>query len=168
MNVLLIMASFDAFTYCRPLQGRNIRLLQVTLGSKLSTLEIRLIEKNLDEAEFEALSYVWGNQARKELIKCNGCWLSIGSNLHDALCERRRRGSTAFLWADATSLACHSRRKHQGGWYGSERGEGGNFLFLSCRRHPLSSIGESLKQAERLTQKSATTRRKTFRLCWQG
>jgi hypothetical protein len=104
MNVLLIMASFDTFTYCRPLQGRNIRLLQVTLGSELSTLEIRLIEKNLDEAEFEALSYVWGNQARKELIKCNGCWLSIGSNLHDALCERRRRGSTAFLWADAVCI----------------------------------------------------------------
>jgi hypothetical protein len=53
--------------------SRNIRLLQVTLRSELSTLEIRLIEKNLDEAEFEALSYVWGNQARKELIKCNCC-----------------------------------------------------------------------------------------------
>src|SRR6266480_2595140 len=95
------MASFDAFTYCCPLQGRNIRLLEVRLGSVLSTLEIRLIEKNLDEAEFEALSYVWGNQGRKERIKCNDCWLSIGSNLYDALCERRRRGSTTFLWADA-------------------------------------------------------------------
>ena len=98
------MASSDAFTYCRTLQGRNIRLLKLTLGPELSMLEICLIEKNLDAAKFEALSYVWGDQARNEVIKCNGCWLRIGSNLHDALCERRRRGSTAFLWVDAISI----------------------------------------------------------------
>jgi len=50
------MASSNAFKYCGELQGRNIQLLEVTLGSELSTLEIRLIEESLDEARFEALS----------------------------------------------------------------------------------------------------------------
>ena len=98
------MASLDAFTYCGLLQSKNIRLLEVIPASELGTLAVRLIEKNLDNAEFEALSYVWGSQAEKLPIKCNDCWLSIGSNLHDALCERRRRGSTALLWADAICI----------------------------------------------------------------
>ena len=98
------MASADAFKYCVELQGRNIRLLEVTLGSELSTLEIRLIEESLDEERFEALSYVWGSQERKELVKYNGRWLSIGSNLHDALWGRRCRGSRVFLWADAICI----------------------------------------------------------------
>ena len=98
------MPHHSAFTYGRPLQGRNIRLLQVVPGSESSMLEIFLIEKNLDEVGFEALSYVWGDPARTIQIKCNGCWLSITSNLHDALRERRRRGSTAFLWADAICI----------------------------------------------------------------
>ncbi|MCJ1394443.1 Non-essential glycogen phosphorylase [Xylographa bjoerkii] len=98
------MASLNAFTYSHPLQGRNIRLLEVKLGPQLSPLKIRLVEKHLDEVEFEALSYVWGNQARKKSIKCNGCRLAIGSNLHDALCEMRRRGSTTFCWADAICI----------------------------------------------------------------
>jgi hypothetical protein len=54
------MASANAFKYCDELLGRNIRLLEVTLGSELSTLEIRFIEESLDEERFEALSYVWG------------------------------------------------------------------------------------------------------------
>ena len=48
----------NTFAYDRALQGRSIRLLKVIPGSHLTTLAIELMEKNLDEAEFEALSYV--------------------------------------------------------------------------------------------------------------
>lgn len=37
-------------------------------------------------------------------IKCEGLWLSISPNLHDALCERRRRHCSGFLWADAICI----------------------------------------------------------------
>jgi hypothetical protein len=66
----------------------------------LNTLAIKLIEKNLDEAEFEALSYVWGNPAERKMIECNGRRFDIGINLYTALQERRRRRSTVPLWAD--------------------------------------------------------------------
>ena len=99
-----MMATLNPFTYRHSLQGRNIRLFEVMPGIESSTLEIKLIEKNLEEAEFEALSYVWGEQLKRELINCNGCRLPIGSSLHEALCERRRRGSTALLWADAVCI----------------------------------------------------------------
>lgn len=105
-----MMATPNTFKYSQSLHGRNIRLLDVILGRESSTLEIRLIEKELDEAKFEALSYVWGTQTTK-LIRCNGCWLSIGSNLHDALLERRRRQSTALLWADAICINQEDNRE---------------------------------------------------------
>lgn len=94
----------NAFSYFRALQGRNIRLLKVIPGPQLSTLAIQLVEKSLDEAEFEALSYVWGDRVEKKSIECNGKWLNIGANLHAALNERRRRRSTALLWADQISI----------------------------------------------------------------
>jgi hypothetical protein len=90
----------NAFSYSHALQGRSIRLLKVKPGSQLSTLAIELVEKKLDKTEFEALSYVWGKQAEKTRIKCNGKWLLVGANLHAALHERRRRRSTMLLWAD--------------------------------------------------------------------
>lgn len=90
----------NVFAYCGALQGRNIRLLKVIPGAQLSTLVIELVERSLDGAEFEALSYVWGAKVGKKTIQCNGKWLNIGANLHAALHERRRRKSTGFLWAD--------------------------------------------------------------------
>ncbi|KAH8691009.1 heterokaryon incompatibility protein-domain-containing protein [Phaeosphaeriaceae sp. PMI808] len=82
----------NAFAYSHTLQGRSIRLLKVIPGSQLSTLAIELVEKKLDETEFEALSYT--------LIECNGKWLHVGANLHAALHERRHRRSATLLWAD--------------------------------------------------------------------
>jgi hypothetical protein len=94
----------NAFSYCRALQGRSIRLLKVIPGPQLSTVAVELVEKSLDKVEFEALSYVWGDPAEKKSIECNGKWLNIGANLHAALHERRCRRSTTLLWADQISI----------------------------------------------------------------
>jgi hypothetical protein len=88
------------FTYGRALQGRRIRLLKVIPDPYSNILAIRLVEENLDEAKFEALSYVWGNTAERETIECNGRRFDIGTNLHAALQERRCRESSMHLWAD--------------------------------------------------------------------
>lgn len=86
--------------YKGSLRGRRIRLIQILPDSDSSILSLQLVEKNLNESAFEALSYVWGDQTRKEKIKCNGERAEIGANLHAALNERRRRRSVGLLWAD--------------------------------------------------------------------
>jgi hypothetical protein len=96
--------SRDDFTYGRALQGRNIRLIKIRLDDEKAVLDISLVEQSLDSAEFEALSYVWGDTTTKQSIKCNGQPLCIGSNLLDALVERARRRSAGFFWADAICI----------------------------------------------------------------
>lgn len=54
------MASEADFTYGPPLQGRNIRLIEIRLDSEKTTLEINLVERRLGSVKFEAFSYVWG------------------------------------------------------------------------------------------------------------
>lgn len=88
------------FAYSGPLQGRRIRLIRVLPDFEASILSVRLVEEPLDDTEFEALSYVWGDQTGKMRIRCNGQWAEIGANLHAALHERRRRMSAGLLWAD--------------------------------------------------------------------
>ncbi|KAH8680727.1 heterokaryon incompatibility protein-domain-containing protein [Xylariales sp. PMI_506] len=87
--------SNDDFTYGQPLQGRNIRLIKIRLGTEKSS-KIWIVQ--------EALSYVRGQKTTIQQIKCNGRSFCIGANLLDALVERARRRSAGFLWADAICI----------------------------------------------------------------
>ncbi|CZR57833.1 uncharacterized protein PAC_07722 [Phialocephala subalpina] len=98
------MASEVQFTYGPPLQGRNIRLIEIRLGSEKTTLEINLVERSLGSVKFEALSYVWGKQATRQRIKCNSRSMYVGSSLLDAFEELARRRSTGLIWADAICI----------------------------------------------------------------
>lgn len=62
------------------------------------------MEKPLDTADFDALSYVWGEQTPTFPLRCNGQNLTVGRNLYEALNEYRCRGSLRGLWADAISI----------------------------------------------------------------
>ena len=93
------MASEADFTYGPPLQGLNIRLIEIRLGSEKTTLEINLMERRLGSVKFEALSYVWGKQVAWQRIKCNCRSMYIGSSLLDAFGELARRRSTGLVWA---------------------------------------------------------------------
>ncbi|KAK1753958.1 heterokaryon incompatibility protein-domain-containing protein [Echria macrotheca] len=97
------MASDAGFAYDAPLQGNEIRLIEIRTDPK-NTLEIELARHRLESVRYEALSYVWGNQTSKEQIKCNGRLMHIGSNLLEALSEQARRQPTALLWADAICI----------------------------------------------------------------
>ncbi|KAH7384549.1 heterokaryon incompatibility protein-domain-containing protein [Pyrenochaeta sp. MPI-SDFR-AT-0127] len=90
----------EAFKYNHTLQGRNIRLLKVIPGAESTVLRIELMERSLDDAQFEALSYVWGDQKEKMLAICNSKQLEIGANLYAALLQKRRRRCTVPIWAD--------------------------------------------------------------------
>jgi len=99
----------DSFRYNSPLHSRQIRLLFIEPhdyhGPDSSLLRVKLVEENLDTAVFDALSYVWGDQANKVYIICNGKGHNIGQNLHAALIEYRNRGQPGRgLWADAICI----------------------------------------------------------------
>jgi hypothetical protein len=98
------MANEAVFTYGPPLQGRNIRLIEIRLGSEKATLEITLREYGLESEKFEALSYVWGKHKANRRIKCNGRPMYIRSHLLYALKERACRKSTVLVWADAICI----------------------------------------------------------------
>lgn len=80
--------------YPNRLKGSSIRLLELLPGDLDDELECRLVETPLhDITTFEALSYVWGDPAIREPIKCNGQAMTITTNLAQAL--RRLRLSRA-------------------------------------------------------------------------
>lgn len=107
----------DSFHYNSSLKGRQIRVMYVEchngLNLRTSPLSVKLVEENLDTAEFDALSYVWGDQSTRMHINCNGKSVTIGQSLHAALMEyrlrlRRGRGRDGDrirgLWADAICI----------------------------------------------------------------
>lgn len=98
------MESEAHFTYGPPLHGRNIRLIEIKPNSEKTALEINLVECKLGSAKFEALSYVWGKQAIRQRIKCNGQSMYVGASLLDAFGELARRRSTELVWADAICI----------------------------------------------------------------
>lgn len=54
--------------------------------------------------EFDALSYVWGDQSVKVSIRLNGTPFDIGGNLHAALRILRGKRNKEFLWVDAICI----------------------------------------------------------------
>ena len=98
------MAGEASFVYGPPLQGHNIRLVAVKLGSHADTLKIDLSEHNLRDAKFEAISYVWGERSRKRRIECNARSMYIGESLLEVFRELAQRQSTALIWADAICI----------------------------------------------------------------
>lgn len=107
----------DSFHYASTLKGRQIRVMYIECHSGhnllTSPLTVKLVEENLDTAEFDALSYVWGDQTTRIHINCNGKSVTIGQSLHAALMEyrlrlRRGRGRDGDqirgLWADAICI----------------------------------------------------------------
>lgn len=105
----------NCFQYDSLLQGRCIRLCFVTLSDPGHLLKVRLVEVRLDTTDFEALSYVWGDQSQRVPIRCSGQDHSIGQNLHGALIEYQRQGSTRGLWVDAICInqSCEAEKNQQ-------------------------------------------------------
>ncbi|KAF2758095.1 hypothetical protein EJ05DRAFT_500613 [Pseudovirgaria hyperparasitica] len=98
------MSRVTPFKHQSRLSDGRIRLLRVKLRPREQNLELTLREYGLHDVEFDALSYVWGDPSNVTAIKCNGCELLIGKNLHEALLEKKKRGSGTLLWADAICI----------------------------------------------------------------
>ena len=55
-------------------------------------------------ANYEALSYTWGDPKPFHSIECNGCSLGIGRNLFTALETLRNSEGSRYLWIDAICI----------------------------------------------------------------
>ena len=95
----------SAFRYERSLQGREIRLIQLTSPEHGDEIRCSLVYKALNaDIIYNALSYVWGDPLDKRQVICNGMACMITVNLFNALTRIRRTHAGVLLWADALCI----------------------------------------------------------------
>lgn len=87
----------------QPLDPANptIRLLQLLPGNPSDSIECRLIETNVHEADFEAVSYAWGGHLvlrRHILVNRKSFWIT--QNIFQALRSLRQLDRPRTLWID--------------------------------------------------------------------
>lgn len=84
------------------LQGeRDIRLITLLRGSKDDPISLTIQHVSLNtKPKYKALSYVWGPQTPSYSIQCDGCVMSVGRNLKDALLCLRNVDEDSILWID--------------------------------------------------------------------
>lgn len=82
----------------------DTRVLDLLPGSFDHPIECTVRNIELDEADYEAISYVWGDSKEQVAIKCNSQSLSIPVSLHTALKYFRYTDRTRTLWADSVCI----------------------------------------------------------------
>ncbi|KAA8632196.1 hypothetical protein SMACR_12771 [Sordaria macrospora] len=94
--------------YNVPISRSNIRLLQLLPSeNEDAAIHCRLFCTALDSKgtrPYEALSYVWGSEAKPCSISINGCDLAVGENLHAALLHLRDHSIERTIWIDAICI----------------------------------------------------------------
>ncbi|KAI4185649.1 MAG: hypothetical protein L6R41_004006 [Letrouitia leprolyta] len=108
----------DSFFYKDQLKPRNIRLLKLLpAGSRSDDIYCTIDHACLDDdrIQYEALSYTWGDATQRSNLNCNGKYLSITSNLGQALRYLRSSKETRTLWIDAVCInqADNEEKSHQ-------------------------------------------------------
>lgn len=96
-----------SYTY-KPVGLQQIRLIDIHRGSG-DDLHVDIKHCSLDEApDYEALSYCWGDENNRALIKCDGHQISITKGLHEALSQFRstmdNNADRRTIWADAICI----------------------------------------------------------------
>lgn len=84
---------------------RSFRLLTILPGLREDTIATRLFTAELPVVSgglprYDALSYVWGTQADKLQINCNGQMIDVTRNLHSALVQLRNEHGEHVIWID--------------------------------------------------------------------
>ncbi|KAK8053049.1 het-domain-containing protein [Apiospora saccharicola] len=102
------LAGLDCHTH-KPLgnAGSMIRVVDVLPASRDDlTIAYKLREVNLDNigAQYEAVSYVWGNANDRRPIRCDGQLLEVTVNCWDALFHLRQEDGVRTLWIDAICI----------------------------------------------------------------
>ena len=83
----------------------EIRLLHLLPGEDGDTISCHLTSATVHLAEFDALSYTWGERSDGHAINLNGIsGFSVTDNLFAALRRLRRTTTTRTLWVDAVCI----------------------------------------------------------------
>jgi hypothetical protein len=102
-NPLAIRSVRESFTH-EPLDHskQSIRLLNVKTNASADGLLQCTIVQSTISANYNCLSYTWGEATRCYDILINGKVMSVRQNLFDFLCEvRRTKRFNLRLWIDA-------------------------------------------------------------------
>jgi hypothetical protein len=93
------------FTYPRLSEDEKTRLMILEPGELDDELECHLKHiRSLQDHEYEALSYVWGETSTKHVIQCSGTKIQITANLEGALRQLRYANRPRVLWVDAICI----------------------------------------------------------------
>ena len=94
------------FTYPRLSEDEKTRLMILEPGEPDDKLECHLKHiHSLQDHEYEALSYVWGETSTNHVIQCLGMNIQITANLEGALRQLRHGNRPRVLWVDAICIA---------------------------------------------------------------
>lgn len=94
--------------YPNRLVGQQVRILVLHPGSGTDGIVTRLTTASLvDSPDFETISYAWGNDSIKRLIRCDGVEISITDSLYGALQQMRQPQQSRLVWVDAVCINQH-------------------------------------------------------------
>lgn len=96
--------------------GNTRMVLLLPHERKEAELECKLFNYTLSQNSgrnhlYEALSYVWGSDAKPKSIKLDGYTFPVTSNLHAALVNLRDHQLGRVLWIDAISIDQHNNNE---------------------------------------------------------
>jgi len=98
----------EPFSYGPILSPYDIRVLILHAAEKDDDpIECVLTHQTSSNAQYQALSYTWGDGKATRTILCNGGVHLITENLYAALLDLRNsgdRGAMSFVWADAICI----------------------------------------------------------------
>jgi hypothetical protein len=87
------------------IKGEVVRLIKLTPGSGTQPLLLELsIHELAHSPPFDAISYVWGDETKREDIECNRRPLSVTKSLASALKRVRLPDKPRMVWADAICI----------------------------------------------------------------
>lgn len=88
------------------LSVREMRLLELSKGEEDSMIEIGRCNVSLDECPpYTALSYRWGDDTRRKLIKVDGQIISVRENLWWFLrTVRSEQKAASYIWIDTLCI----------------------------------------------------------------
>ena len=82
-----------------------IRLLELHPGHANDNIDCTLRQTELENApKYEAISYAWGNPAKKIDVLCDGKIIMVTQNLKDALLRFKLKDRSRVVWADAICI----------------------------------------------------------------
>lgn len=86
------------------LNANEIRVLVIEPAQPEEGIRCRMIQCNLKDQPFEALSYTWGNETVREVIQCTDKPCCIPANCALAIRKLRYPDRERFVWIDAICI----------------------------------------------------------------